>query len=206
MRERPIRLLALIVGLTAVAYIPLVVAVGAGRWVTLGGPLWFQLSRIGMYGAYFLLGILLGAAGMERGPFAHGAALARRWAVWGAAAVAVYVALWFLPLLAPYVPLPLLKPVYALVFLSSCAVSGLAFMAIFRRFAVCPSKILQSLSDNAYGIYLVHYGFVVWLQYALLPVELPAIVKFTAVALGATMLSWTVTAALRRCDVVRTVL
>ncbi len=57
---------------------------------------------------------------------------------------------------------------------------------------------LGSLSRNAYGMYLVHYLFVVWLQYAFLPVELPAIVKAAAVFAATVVLSWTTTAALAR--------
>jgi hypothetical protein len=36
------------------------------------------------------------------------------------------------------------------------------------RFATRHSRSLDSLSESAYGMYLVHYVFVVWLQYLLL--------------------------------------
>jgi peptidoglycan/LPS O-acetylase OafA/YrhL len=47
---------------------------------------------------------------------------------------------------------------------------------------------------NAYGIYLVHYIFVLWLQYLLLPVELSAVAKFAVTFTGSLGLSWMVTA------------
>jgi hypothetical protein len=49
---------------------------------------------------------------------------------------------------------------------------------------------LDSLSGNAYGMYLIHYAFVVWLQYLLLPTGLNAATKFAIVLAGALSLSW----------------
>jgi hypothetical protein len=46
-------------------------------------------------------------------------------------------------------------------------------------------------------MYLVHYPFVVWLQYALLGVALPAIIKGAVVFGGTLLLSWGAVAALR---------
>ena len=58
------------------------------------------------------------------------------------------------------------------------------------RFATRRRRGLDSLSANAYGMYLVHYPFVVWMQYALLDVPLPAIVKAALVFAVAVALSW----------------
>ncbi|MGA8498339.1 MAG: hypothetical protein WB764_22825 [Xanthobacteraceae bacterium] len=52
------------------------------------------------------------------------------------------------------------------------------------------SRRLDSLSANAYGLYLVHYNFVVWLQYALLGTALFARIKAAAVFGGTLVLSW----------------
>ena len=61
-----------------------------------------------------------------------------------------------------------------------------------------PRSILDSLRDNAYGIYLIHYACISWLQYAALKVELSAPVKGLTVFLGTLAISWSVAAALRR--------
>ena len=66
------------------------------------------------------------------------------------------------------------------------------------RFAGKRSLVLDSLKHNAYGMYLIHYGFVVWLQYALLGFWLPAIVKAAIVFGGTLLFSWSITAAIRR--------
>jgi surface polysaccharide O-acyltransferase-like enzyme len=77
---------------------------------------------------------------------------------------------------------------------------------LFVRFAKTRNRVLDSLRDNAYGVYLVHYALVSWLQYALLKTALPAIAKGSAVFLGTLVLSWSATAALRRIPAVARVI
>jgi surface polysaccharide O-acyltransferase-like enzyme len=66
------------------------------------------------------------------------------------------------------------------------------------RFARARTRLLDSLQRNAYGIYLLHYLFVAWLQFALLPAGWPAIVKAPIVFAGAMAFSWALSSALRR--------
>jgi glucans biosynthesis protein C len=54
------------------------------------------------------------------------------------------------------------------------------------------------LSANAYGIYLLHYPFVVWGQYALLESDIGAIPKAACVFTGALGFSWGASAVLLR--------
>jgi len=70
-------------------------------------------------------------------------------------------------------------------------------MAVVLRFATARSRILDSLSESAYGMYLIHYVFVVWLQYMLLDVAMPAIAKAAIVFSGTLALSWAATVAIR---------
>ena len=52
------------------------------------------------------------------------------------------------------------------------------------RFGGVKARLLDSLKANAFGMYLVHYLFVVWLQFALLGLELPGLVKGAIVFAG----------------------
>jgi surface polysaccharide O-acyltransferase-like enzyme len=88
----------------------------------------------------------------------------------------------------------------------SCAASSFAFLALFVRFVKTRSRVWDSLSENAYGMYLIHYVFVSWLQYALLPEGLPAIAKGSLVFPGTALLSRGATAALRRIAAVARVI
>jgi len=91
-------------------------------------------------------------------------------------------------------------------FVLSCAASSFAFLALFVRFARRRIRIWDSLTANAYGIYLVHYPFVSWLQYALLKTTLPALAEGSLAFLGAVALSWGVVAAIRRIPAVARVI
>ena len=59
------------------------------------------------------------------------------------------------------------------------------------------SAVFHNLSKNAYGIYLVHYVFVIWLQYLLLGIALFAVAKAAIVFTATVILSWASIAAVR---------
>jgi surface polysaccharide O-acyltransferase-like enzyme len=84
----------------------------------------------------------------------------------------------------------------------SCATISFACIALFLRFATKARRVFDSLSANAYGIYLLHYVCVTWLQYALLREELPGVAKAMLVFGGALAASWGLSAALRRIPAV----
>ena len=79
-----------------------------------------------------------------------------------------------------------------------CAASSFAFMAIFVRFANRRSSICDSLSANEYGMYLVHYMFVSWIQYAMLPSSMSPVAKGIIVFAGVLATSWAASASLGR--------
>jgi surface polysaccharide O-acyltransferase-like enzyme len=76
----------------------------------------------------------------------------------------------------------------------------MAFLAVFHRIfqKTTSPRIWESLAANAYGIYLIHWVFVLWLQYLLISVALPAVPKFFLTLIGSLALSWAITALLRK--------
>jgi surface polysaccharide O-acyltransferase-like enzyme len=97
--------------------------------------------------------------------------------------------------------MPVLEIIADLGLVLSCAGISFGLAAVFVRFATVRWPGFDSLSDHAYGIYLVHYVFVIWLQYILLGVALLAIAKGAIVFSGAVMLSWVTAAALCRVPI-----
>jgi surface polysaccharide O-acyltransferase-like enzyme len=91
-------------------------------------------------------------------------------------------------------------------FVLSCAATSFALLALFVRFAKTRMGLLDSLNDNAYGMYLIHYPIVSWLQYVLLKAQFPGIAKGTIVFLGTVALSWAAVAAIRRIPAVARVI
>jgi hypothetical protein len=60
--------------------------------------------------------------------------------------------------------------------------AALCRIAVSLHFATKHSRLLGRLSANAYGLYLVHYDFVVWLQNTLLATALVAMIKAAVVS------------------------
>lgn len=199
-REHPVRFFVGLACASALAYVPLMLVFTPWQWAHFG-PVGFQLSRPLHYTVYFLAGLAVGTFGLERGLLACDGMLARRWAAWLAAALLGF-ALWMAPtaLMVQNEDAPLLVQVAAgLGFALACASGCLFATALFVRFAHHRSPIVDSLSESAYGMYLVHYLFVVWLQYVLLGAALLAVVKAGIVLAGTLLLSWA--AALALCHV-----
>jgi hypothetical protein len=190
-RAHPIRFFGALVSVSTLAYAPLALAYSPWEW-THYGPFSFQVSRSLHYPVYFVAGCAVGAYGLDRGLLAIDGSLARHWAGWLAASVAGFV-LWALPTsqMVDGAQAPLLVQIAAaLGFVVACASGGFVLMALCLRFAPERTRILDSLSVNAYSMYLLHYVFIVWLQYTLLPLGLFAIGKAAIVFGGTLVLSW----------------
>ena len=56
----------------------------------------------------------------------------------------------------------------------------------------------DNFSENAYGTYIFHYGFVTWLQFGLLTHAMPAAAKFFITFSVALIASWFLTDFLRK--------
>ena len=186
---RPAVFFFLLVGVSAAVYVPLALIFSPLHW-TAFGPFTFQTSRILLYLLYFLLAVGIGAYGLDRGLLARDGKLARRplqWVIFallffGIATIVTIITVTAHPLSMSW------NAVVDFAFAVSCAASGFAFLSLFLRFAGSRSRLFDSLSSNSYGIYLVHYAFVTWLQYALLPAPFPAAIKGILVFAGALLL------------------
>jgi len=198
--DRPLAFFATLALLSAIAYVPLALSFSAWDW-TFFGPFSFQLSRPAHYLLYFAAGFALGGHGLDRGLLQSDGALARQWPTLLAAAVTGFAAWCYLTSLT--FPDWNLSPLAnrlaaALAFPPACAAGALSLLAISLRAMRFGDHRLESLSVNAYSIYLLHYAVVVWLQFALLAIALAALVKGAIVlGLGLTS-SWAASEGFRR--------
>lgn len=207
-QDRAPEFVAILIVISAVVYVPMELAFGAENWPILG-PFSLQISRLFLYATYFAVGIRLGAAGTQSGILARNAGLARRWPIWlavglGAFALRLAVVVAFiLPVVTAHRPLPFIVRLLSdLTVVLCCGAISVALIALFRRFAVAHRPLFDSLSASSYGMYLVHYPVVIWLQFALLTVALGPVVKGAIVFVGAVGLSWGSVVALRRVPVI----
>jgi hypothetical protein len=197
-----------LVSASALAYVPLALAYTPWEWGQIG-PFPVQLSRPLHYAVYFFAGVGIGAGGIERGLMAADGLLVRHWGAWLVAAVALF-GLWLAvtalamsgngqsalgaePVVSFGVGL-----LQAGCFVLACGSNCMCLIALFLRFGNKPIAVLVPLRDNAYGMYLVHYVFVTWLQYLLLGVAIFAVAKGLIVFAATLVLSWAATVAIRR--------
>jgi len=208
-RHRPMAAFVVFLIVSTAAYVPIHLGFGDTDWLELGRfPLPIQTSRILLYTAYFFAGIGVGAISLRSGLLAENGELARRWPVWFGFALVFYVAILVLVYahhnwVADFDSPPLLWTVaYSLAFATFSAAMAFAVPAIFLRFAESGGRLLDALQPSAYGVYLLHYIFIIWLQYAVYDYSLSAGVKFAIVFAGTLAMSWGLTVMLRKIPVV----
>jgi len=194
-RARPGRYFCGLVVVSAMAYVPLAQFYKPWQWVDFG-PFAFQPSFILPYAVFFFAGAGVGALGLDNGLVAPGGMLAKRWFLW-VIAMPIAFAAWIGPTAlieqANGAPMRGLQIVADLGLALSAATSTFGLIAMFSRFANAPSPLFGRFSESAYGIYLVHYVFVVWPQYLLLGAAVFAVVKAAIVFAVALGLSWAAT-------------
>jgi Acyltransferase family len=204
LRYRPGAAFALFMIFSIAIYLPMHLIFGDTSWLEPDGfPLPIQTSRILLYAGYFFFGVGIGAADLRAGLMAENGELAARWKIWCGFALVFYAAILFLV----YVhhnwvdfnaPPFWWRAGYGLAFALFSAAMAFAEPAGFLRFAKAPMRLLDAMTPSAYGIFLVHYIFIIYLQYAVFEPALPVFVKFAIVFIGTLSLSWATTLALRR--------
>jgi surface polysaccharide O-acyltransferase-like enzyme len=171
-------------------------------------PLPIQTSRILLYAGYFFAGVGVGAASLEAGVLAQNGLLVRCWMVWLAFAVVSYGAILLVVYthhnwLADFNSPPLWwHTAYGLAFAMFSAAMTFTVATVFLRFARSSLWLLDAMRPSAYGIYLLHFVFLIWLQYIVYDPAFPAFVKFAIVFIGTLSMSWALTVLLRKIPVV----
>jgi surface polysaccharide O-acyltransferase-like enzyme len=205
LRERPMTAFAAFMIFSIVIYVPMRLFFSDGAWLEPGGyPLPIQTSRILLYLGYFFFGVGVGALDLRSGLFAQKGEVAKRWPVWLGFAVLFYGGIlilvyahhnWVANFNAP--PLDW-RVGYGLAFALFSAAMTFLEPSLFLRFAPGNWRLMDALRPSAYGIFVVHYIFIIWLQYVIYDHAFPAAVKAAIVFAGTLSLSWTLVAALRR--------
>jgi surface polysaccharide O-acyltransferase-like enzyme len=200
--ERPARFFLFMLAVTAIIYIPARMYFGPGRWFTFG-PFDVQAGRVLFYASYFFIGAAIGSANFGRGLLSTDGRLAKTSWIWAIVALVPYGLMWILiyikrEILGNPVWLPdWYEASYGLFFVAFSAALLFAILGFFLG-SKRPWLLLDRMQGDAYGIFLVHYPIVLWLQYWLFDYDLPAIVKALVAFVLTVVLSWAVTAALRQ--------
>jgi surface polysaccharide O-acyltransferase-like enzyme len=209
LRNRPMTAFAAFMALSVLSYLPLHLAFGDGAWFEPGHyPFPIQTSRILLYPAYFFTGVGIGVVSLRIGILAENGEVARRWPVWLAFAVLFYG----LILLLVYAhhnwignfrnPAPWWRTAYGLAFALFSAAMAFTVPTTSLRLARSSLWLLDAMKPSAYGIFLFHYMFIIWLQYFVYDPAWPAGVKAAIVFTGTLGGSWLLTVLLRKIPLV----
>jgi peptidoglycan/LPS O-acetylase OafA/YrhL len=200
---RPGRFFFRLLIVSAAAYAPFVFLFGSLDWWHVSF-FWLQKSRAMVYACYFAFGVAVGAFGLNRGLLATSGMLAKQWKWWALAAVGVFLAAG--NVLRHTLDHNLEKQLYwgaasAVGWVVCCSICCFALLAVFVRFAK-RSRLIDNFVNNSYGMFIVHYMFVTWSQFALLSAPLPGPAKWLSVLAITIAASWTLAAVLRRIPVI----
>jgi surface polysaccharide O-acyltransferase-like enzyme len=208
-RDRPMRAFVVFVIFSIVIYLPLRLIFGDSSWLVPGHyPLPIQTSRILLYAGYFLTGVGVGAVKLRSGALAEWGAFSARWMIWLTLALVFYAAILLLVYVHRSGLIDLRSPplwwhtAYGLAFAMFNAAMTFTVPATFLRFARASLWPLDAMQPSAYGIYLLHFVPLIWLQYLVYDPAFPAFVKFAIVFVGTLSASWVLTILLRKIPVV----
>jgi surface polysaccharide O-acyltransferase-like enzyme len=209
LRYRPGLAFVAFLTFSVIIYLPMHLRFGDSAWLEPDGfPLPIQTSRIFLYSGYFLVGVCIGAMDLKSGIFAENGELTARWKIWAAFALLFYGAILFLVYahhnwVANFNSPPLSwRAGYGLAFALFSGAMAFAEPGFFLRFAKSPLRLLDAMRPSAYGIFLVHYIFIIWLQYAVYDPAWSPFVKFAIVFVATLAGSWATVILLRKIPVI----
>ena len=207
--ERPSYAFWMFLAASVILYAPFEFYLGIGRWLTLG-PLAVQADRVLLYLFYFFVGAGIGAVHGDRSLLSDDGELARRWPAWLAATIVTFAGLIGLIfykrefLADPNNPPAWWNAAHAFFFACFSAAQTINLLALFLRFDSRGRSILDTLRESSFGIFLIHYAPLLWLQYALYGISLAplqqetAMLKALIVFVATLAISWLATIAVRR--------
>jgi hypothetical protein len=209
LRKHPASAFAAFALFSILIYLPMRIAFGDSSWLAAGHyPLVIQTSRVLLYVGYLFAGVVISAGGLRSGLLAENGALAQRWWQWLGFALAFYGAIVLLVYVHRSGMIDLRSPplwwqiAYGLAFAIFSAAMTFAVPSIFLRFAASPLRLLDAMQPSAYGIYLLHFIPLLWLQYLILDPAWSPFVKFGIVFAGTLSASWAATVLLRKIPAV----
>lgn len=187
---------------TGIAYVPMRLIYGPTHWFEMG-PFSVQSSRVFLYAMYFFIGAGIGAGRFNEGLLGDDGQLAKSGWGWAILTLLPYAGLWGLiyikrDILGNPDDLPVwYEASYSVLFVIFSAAMMFTILAFFLRFKRSRWSVLDPMQNDAYGIFLVHYAYVLWIQYWMFDLDWPAIVKALVAFVGTLALSWITTRLLR---------
>lgn len=186
---RPAVLVLALMALSVAAYAPLRAIYGPFRWFAFG-PIYGQTSRVLLYFVYFAWGIVAGMQPDVSTTFSSESGLARTHGRWIVAAILMFGVSVPTFVAASQDPSSAASWLSGVLFPVCGLTCSLAVLGLFLKRVSTRRPLLDAFGTAAYGIYLVHYPFVTFLQLALAATALPPLCKAAIVSVLAVGASW----------------
>lgn len=194
--------LGVLLGISIAVYLPISIIFGPQKWIGIG-PFNAQAARILLYLVYFFAGTAFVVSGIDCSAFSSEGPLVKLWWMWLALGLISFIVFMIMLVVVSDTDPTIVGET---AFVVSCWAIVFGMVGFFLRYAKQRVIIFDNLSENSYGIYVVHYVFITWLQYFLLGSALHPVVKGLVVFLGTLVLSWGSVAVIRRIPEVAKVL
>lgn len=171
------------------------------------GPIWFQKNRSLLYFCFFILGVITGATTKYRNIITNNKALSDVWLFKLVLCIMLFGVFRYLQFSMIKSPNGYLDEfVYCALFVFIAITATFAWFAIVGRFFNNKSRIMQSLTKHAYGIFIFHFLVVIWMQYLFYYIDLSAGQKFYIVFSSSLFLSWLITYILKKIPYIKSIL
>ena len=204
---------ALFLSLLLVTYLPVAqVSSQTGGWLTIFGPLNVPLPRLGLYIVYFVFGVVLGSRCLSSevsesnllSPYSKPYPGSRfiYLATFFACILFVLLRVAIDPLISLFGMELSWYVVNSLYVLSGFAIV-ISLVLLAKRYLLRQDNTLDNLASNSYGIYMLHYTIVAWIQFSFGPLLFLDAFKPWVVFLLAVPLSWVAADGIRRLPLVK---
>ena len=175
-------------------------------WLTIAGPLRFPASQIGLYLIYFFLGVIMGSQvlGDDAKTFNIFCITASNKPSFpiGFSAILMSGCLVYAQINLHQVSDLIGTEMTSILMHSLYSISGmllvLSVILIAKRHLAQQTKWLDGLNKDAYGIYIIHFLFVAWIQYLLIHIAMPGLYKPILTTIFSIPLSWLVSDVIRK--------
>ncbi|MFP9098268.1 acyltransferase family protein [Flavobacterium sp. RHBU_24] len=200
---KPIQFFVVLFFIVLLSYAPVSIVLGHYAWTGFG-PFDFQVNRFLFYFTFFMVGVVLGCTKWGNYFFKGKMLLGLPWSGWALKSLCAFV----LFMLYTYCGIGvkwhgiIQSMVFSLLFVLCSICISFACLALFRAYLKKSNPAMDSLCKNAYGIYLLHYIPVSWLQFALLDTTLPVVLKFLIIFIVSLCSSWAMVYFLKKIKIV----
>lgn len=171
---------------------------GESGWSTIAGPLKIPASVIGLYLIYFFLGVIMGSQALNDDaktfnifsitvsnkptlPIGLSAIITSSCLVY-----AQFNIHQISDLFGTNVTSSLIHGLYSI----SGVLLVIYVISLAKKHLTQQTKWLNSLNKDAYGIYIIHFLFVAWIQYLLIHIDIPGLYKPILTTIFSIPLSW----------------